>query len=184
MRKGQRSSALVSLARTLARVWRRVDAATRPVDPDLSVALRTRWEELPAGVRTAAQLLGRRTTGCEGTHGVFPRCNLACTPCYHGREANRVAIDGTHTLAEVDAQMAQLRSVRGPGQHAQLIGGEVTLLAPDDHAAVLSAMQGHGRKPMSMSHGDFDYEYLEALAVGPDGRRALICCASPDTSTR
>jgi len=159
------------LARALARVWRRVDVATRPVDPDLSVALRTRWEELPAGVRTAAQLLGRRTTGCEGTHGVFPRCNLACTPCYHGRDANRVAIDGAHTLAEVDAQMAHLRSVRGPGQHAQLIGGEVTLLAPDDHAAVLSVMQRHGRKPMSMSHGDFDYEYLKALAVGPDGRR-------------
>ena len=26
------------------------------------------------------QALGRRTMGCEGTHGVFPRCDLACTP--------------------------------------------------------------------------------------------------------
>ncbi len=155
----------------LARAWRRLDAATQPVDPDLSAALRRRWDELPAGVKTAAQLLGRRTAGCEGTHGVFPRCNLACTPCYHSREANRVAIDGAHTLAGVEAQMAHLRAVRGPGQHAQLIGGEVTLLAPDDHAAALSSMQRHGRKPMSMTHGDFDYEYLEALAVGPDGRR-------------
>ena len=67
--------------------------------------------------------------------------------------------------------MAQLRAQRGPGQHAQLIGGEVTLLAPDDHAAALQTMQRHGRKPMSMTHGDFDYDYLRRLAVGPDGRR-------------
>ena len=147
--------------RAVARAWRRLDSATRPVHPDLSAALGERWAELPEGVRTAAQLLGRRTTGCEGTHGVFPRCNLACTPCYHSREANRVATDGAHTLAAVEAQMAHLRAVRGPGQHAQLIGGEVTLLAPDDHAAALSAMHRHGRKPMSMTHGDFDYDYLQ-----------------------
>ena len=33
--------------------------------------------------------------------------------------------------------MELLRAARGPGQHAQLIGGEVTLLGPDDHAAAL-----------------------------------------------
>ncbi|MGI8712172.1 MAG: radical SAM domain-containing protein [Solirubrobacteraceae bacterium] len=143
---------------------------TRPVDPECSAALARRWDELPDHVRTPAQLLGRRTAGCEGTHGVFPRCDLACTPCYHGREANRVRVDGAHTVAEVDRQMAHLRAVRGPGQHAQLIGGEVTLLEADDHAAALSTMQRHGRKPMSMTHGDFDYDYLKRLAVGADGR--------------
>ena len=60
-----------------------------------------------------------------------------------------------------------LRELRGPGQYAQLIGGEVTLLEPDDHAAALQTMIDHGRKPMSMSHGDFDYDYLEALALDP-----------------
>ncbi len=155
----------------LQRRWRWLNAATRPVDPDLSTALTLRWRELPEHVKTSAQLLGRRTAGCEGTHGVFPRCNLACTPCYHGREANRVAIDGAHTVSEVDRQMAHLRAVRGPGQHAQLIGGEVTLLDADDHAAALSAMHRHARKPMSMTHGDFDYDYLKRLAIGPDGRR-------------
>lgn len=164
------SRSATSVGAALARGWRQLEQATRPVDRDLSAALARRWQELPGHVKTSAQLLGRRTTGCEGTHGVFPRCNLACTPCYHGREANRVRIDGAHTIAEVDRQMAQLRSVRGPGQHAQLIGGEVTLLHPDDHAAALSAMQGHDRKPMSMTHGDFDYDYLERLALGPDGR--------------
>jgi hypothetical protein len=146
---------------------RDLEVRTRPQDPDLVAALARRWNELPAHVRTREQMLGRRTAGCEGTHGVFPRCDLACTPCYHSREANRVRTDGEHTVGHVDAQMALLRERRGPGQNAQLIGGEVTLLEPDDHAAALQAMRRHGRKPMSMSHGDFDYAYLEALALDP-----------------
>ena len=128
----------------------------------------------PRTCKTPNQMLGRRTAGCEGTHGVFPRCNLACTPCYHSREANRVRVDGEHTVREVDRQMALLRERRGPGQNAQLIGGEVTLLEPDDHAAALQAMIDHGRKPMSMSHGDFDYDYLEALALDPATGRAAL----------
>ena len=151
----------------LGELWR----ASRPVDPDTERALAWRWVELPEHVRTPAQLLGRRHAGCEGTHGVFPRCNLACTPCYHAREANRVRTDGDHTAAELEQQMGYLRRVRGMGQHAQLIGGEVTLLGPDAHAAALRVMQRHGRKPMSMTHGDFDYEYLERLALDADGRR-------------
>ncbi|MBA3420690.1 MAG: radical SAM protein, partial [Thermoleophilaceae bacterium] len=156
--------------------WRRarrrlaaLEQATRPAHPELEAALARRWDELPEGVKTPAQALGRRTAGCEGTHGVFPRCDFACTPCYHGREANRIRTDGAHTVAEVDRQMAYLRAQRGPGQNAQLIGGEVTLLSPDDHAEALLAMRRHGRKPMSMSHGDFDYGYLERLALWPDG---------------
>jgi hypothetical protein len=150
---------------------RRLEVLTRPEHPDLTAALRRRWDELPAQVQTRRQMLGRRTAGCEGTHGVFPRCDLACTPCYHSREANRVRVDGGHTVAEVDAQMALLRELRGPGQNAQLIGGEVTLLSPDEHAAALQAMIRHGRKPMSMTHGDFDYDYLEALALDPQTGR-------------
>jgi MoaA/NifB/PqqE/SkfB family radical SAM enzyme len=147
----------------------RLELATRPVHPDLERALARRWEKLPERVKTPAQALGRRTAGCEGTHGVFPRCDLACTPCYHSRDANRVRVDGPHTIAEVDRQMAYLREVRGPGQNAQLIGGEVTLLSPEDHAEALLVMRRHERKPMSMSHGDFDYDYLERLAIGAEG---------------
>ncbi len=150
-------------ADTLSTRLRRLERATRPEPPDLEAALARRWEELPAHVRTPNQMLGRRTAGCEGTHGVFPRCNLACTPCYHARDANRVRVDGEHTAHEVEAQMALLSAERGPGQNAQLIGGEVTLLGARDHARALRAMIDHGRKPMSMSHGDFDYDYLEAL---------------------
>jgi hypothetical protein len=143
---------------------RALEVATRPEHPDLTAALARRWEELPLHVKSPNQMLGRRTAGCEGTHGVFPRCNLACTPCYHSRDANRVRTDGEHTVTEVDRQMAQLRALRGPGQNAQLIGGEVTLLGAEDHARALRAMEAHGRKPMSMTHGDFDYDYLARLA--------------------
>jgi hypothetical protein len=149
----------------------RLERWTRPVDPEVRVVLQRRWAELPEETRTPAQVLGRHAVGCEGTHGVFPRCNLACRPCYHSRDANRVRVDGAHTLAEVGRQMAFLRERRGPRAHAQLIGGEVSLLDADDHAAALALMRRWGREPMSMTHGDFDYQYLRRLAVGADGRR-------------
>ncbi|MEX2549162.1 MAG: hypothetical protein WD638_02960, partial [Nitriliruptoraceae bacterium] len=79
-------------------------------------------------------------------------------------------VDGTHTVAEVERQMAYLRRRRGRGQYAQLIGGEVSLLPPDAHAEALAVMRRHGRIPMSFSHGDFDDDYLEALVLGPDGK--------------
>ena len=148
---------------------RSLERLTRPKDPELESLLRARWDALPSHVQVPGQALGRRTMGCEGTHGVFPRCDLACTPCYHSRDANRVRVDGEHTVAQVDRQMALLRRLRGPGQNAQLIGGEVTLLSADDHAEALLVMRRHGRKPMSMSHGDFDYSYLRDLVLGPDG---------------
>lgn len=152
---------------------RRAERVTRIVEPEFARALARRWAELPDHARTPAQLLGRHAVGCEGTHGVFPRCDLACTPCYHSRDANRVRTDGAHTLAEVERQMGVLRGRRGPHAHAQLIGGEVTLLDPDDHAEVLLAMRRHGREPMSMSHGDFDEGYLTRLALDASGRRRL-----------
>jgi hypothetical protein len=131
--------------------------------------LAERWADLPAGARTDAQMLGRGAVGCEGTHGVFPRCNLTCSPCYHSSDANRVRVDGGHTVAQVEAQMRLLEARRGPRAHAQLIGGEVSLLDPQDHAEALLRMRAHGREPMSMTHGDFDMAYLRGLAVGPQG---------------
>src|SRR3979411_2156821 len=122
---------------------RALGLSTRPVGPETEAALRRRWDELPEHVKHEGQCLGRRTAGCEGTHGVFPRCDLACTPCYHSRDANRVRVDGAHTIAEIDRQMAYLRRVRGPGQNAQLIGGEVTLLSPEDHAEALLVQRRH-----------------------------------------
>ncbi|MFC6286127.1 radical SAM domain-containing protein [Nocardioides sp. GCM10027113] len=152
---------------------RGAERATRLADPETREALRRRWEGLPERARTPAQVLGRAAIGCEGTHGVFPRCNLTCKPCYHSADANHVRVDGPHTLREVATQMAYLRRVRGPGAHAQLIGGEVSLLDPDTHAEALLLMRAAGREPMSMTHGDFDPAYLEAVVTGPDGRLRL-----------
>jgi hypothetical protein len=163
-----RGSAAALLRR--ARAW---EIEARPVHPETRAALRRRWSELPAAARIPAQTLGQHAVGCEGTHGVFPRCTLACTPCYHSRDANRVAVSGSHTRTEGARQMALLRTIRGPRAHAQLIGGEVSLLPADDHAATLKIMREHGREPMSMTHGDFDYGYLRDLAIGPGGKRRL-----------
>jgi hypothetical protein len=165
------------IAGRLVRRLRRLEATTRPQSRELEHHLAERWAELPGCARHSAQTLGRRGTGCEATHGVFPSCDFACTPCYHGKDANRVRIDGGHTVREADRQMAFSRALRGSGQNAQLIGGEVSLLAPDDHAAALKAMQRHTFKVMSFSHGDFTYEYLRRLALGPTGAprfRSLI----------
>jgi hypothetical protein len=156
----------------MARI-RAVLRAARPGDSEFVAAMARRWAELPASARTPGQVLGRHGVGCEGTHGVFPKCTLACTPCYHSRDANQVRVDGQHTLAQVRAQLDLLRRARGPRAHAQLIGGEVSLLDPDVHAAALQVMRSHGREPMSFTHGDFDYDYLERLVLAPDGRPRL-----------
>ena len=153
---------------TLLSRWER---RTRPVDIASAEAAARRWAELPEVVKTEGQLIGRRSTGCEGTHGVFPACDFACKPCYHSSDANRVRIDGAHTVDEVDAQMTFMRQRRGPAAFAQLIGGEVSLLPADDHAAALATMHAHGRQPMSMTHGDFDDDYLRAVVLRPDGSR-------------
>lgn len=174
----------VRLAASAVRRW---EVTTRPVHAETAAALARRWAELPESARTPAQSLGRHAVGCEGTHGVFPRCDLTCQPCYHSADANKVRVDGPHTLAEIERQMAYLRQVRGPRAHTQLIGGEVSLLDPDDHAAALRIMREYGREPMSMTHGDFDYDYLRRLAVGPDGRprfRRLSFAAHVDSLMR
>lgn len=164
-----RKTAIVGLRRVRTQL-RAFERESRPEPPALAEALRRRRESYPSWASSAAQSIGARTMGCEGTHGVFPKCNLACTPCYHSADANRVRIDGDHTRAEVDSQTAYHAERRGPGQYSQLIGGEVTLLAPDEHAAALEAMIANGRKPMSMSHGDFDADYLRKLALDGDGK--------------
>ena len=152
---------------------RRFEVLTRPVDPEAQQARQRRWLELPESARTPEQTVGRFAIGCEGTHGVFPKCNLTCSPCYHSADANKVRVDGAHTVAQVKAQMKLLRKVRGPHAHAQLIGGEVSLLDPDAHADSLLAMREAGREPMSMTHGDFEYDYLTAVALGSDGKPRL-----------
>ena len=150
---------------TMLERLRAFEERTRAVDTRTAEALAERWATLPERNQVPGQMLGRKFTGCEATHGVFPKCNFSCKPCYHSADANKVRVDGPHTLREVDSQMDYLQSRRGWGTFAQLIGGEVSLLEPGDHAAAIATMRAHGRIPMSFTHGDFDYEYLRAVAV-------------------
>ncbi len=115
----------------IAALLRGIEISTRPVQPESRTALERRWAQLPDHVKTPGQLLGRAAVGCEGTHGVFPKCNLTCSPCYHSADANKVRIDGGHTVKRVTEQMEYLRSVRGPRAQAQLIGGEQADLPAD-----------------------------------------------------
>jgi hypothetical protein len=151
---------------TRLRVW---EVRTRVVSPEMADALRRRWDALPDHVKTPAQLLGQRSTGCEGTHGVFPACDFACKPCYHSADANRVRVDGDHTRHEVERQMAFLAANRSPQSNAQLIGGEVSLLDPGDHAATIDIMRRHHRMPMSFTHGDVSEDHVRAVELRADG---------------
>jgi len=91
-------------------IWRRVEVVTRPVHPDLEVALRRRWEELPAHVKTPAQALGRRTMGCEGTQGpsyTGPSC------CRTGSCAGSIGIrNRSRRYSEGEAMHYDVVSVR------------------------------------------------------------------------
>ena len=152
------------------RGWER---RTRPVDPEFAAALARRWAELPEAVQTPGQVLGRFGPGCEGTHGVFPACNLACTPCYHSRDANRVRVDGEHTRARGrGADGGTAGAARAPRARAadRRRGDAAAARRP---RRVLLIMRRYGREPMSMTHGDVDDDYLDRLVLGPDGRSRL-----------
>ncbi len=153
------------MMRYLADRLRKFERESRPVDPETAQALKSRWDAMPATSKVPGQLIGRKSAGCEATHGVFPKCNFSCKPCYHSADANKVRIDGPHTLREIDRQMGFLREKRGNGQFAQLIGGEVSLLEARDHGDAIALMRRHGRMPMSFTHGDFDYDYLRAVVT-------------------
>lgn len=143
----------------------------KPVDEHTKAAIDRRNQELPHHVKVPGQTLGKVGIGCEGTHGVFPKCNFACRPCYHSEEANRIRIDGPHTLSEIEKQMKFLWQNRASYAHAQLIGGEVSLLSPEDHSKAIEIMRRYGREPMSFTHGDVDPEYIKKVALLPDGNR-------------
>jgi hypothetical protein len=95
-----------------------------------------------------------------------------------------VAIDGEHTVNSVSEQMKFLRTIREPRAHAQLIGGEGSLLPAQDHALALLVMRSQGRESMSMSHGDFEYDYLLKVFLMGTEMRDLRKFHSRDTLTR
>jgi|CXWL01.1.fsa_nt_gi MoaA/NifB/PqqE/SkfB family radical SAM enzyme len=122
-----------------------------PVPREKKARLADRWRDLDPSLRTPQQGFGRQATGCGATIGVMPKCDFDCVGCYLGEEANRVP---RLPLAEVLAQLDQLRAHLGPKGNVQITDGEVTLLPPDELVAILRHAREIGLLPMVMTHGD------------------------------
>lgn len=144
---------------------------TRPFDERHRLAKKKVWDSLPDEYKFPGQLLGRFTTGCKSTQGVFLRCNYVCEPCYLAENSNKVRIEPDYILEEIEKQVKFLSEENfGARTHCQLIGGEVTLLGPELHAKILRLMMSYNMVPMSFTHGDFDYEYLRDLVKFGEGK--------------
>ena len=137
----------------------------KPKDPDRVRALEARREELPNGIRTRDQAIGKYVVGCGATHGVHERCNFGCTACYLSDEANRqkpLAFD------EVREQLEHLRAYLGPGGNVQITSGEVTLLPAEHLVRIVKTARDLALSPMVMTHGDVlihDPDYLVKLVA-------------------
>lgn len=122
-----------------------------PVPEEKRQLMRARWESLDPQWRTLGQGLGQQATGCGATIGVHPGCDFACTGCYLGADANRVAPIG---LEETFRQLDRLRAWLGPKGNAQITNGEVTLLPGEDLVTILRYARRIGLIPIVMTHGD------------------------------
>jgi hypothetical protein len=78
------------------------------------------------------------------------RCDLACTSCYLGEEAN--ASQPLET-ARVHEQLDALREFLGPQGKAQITSGEVTLLPREVLGDYVRYAKEIGLDPMVMTHG-------------------------------
>ena len=101
---------------------------------------------------------------CGATHGVMERCDLACTSCYLGEEANA---SRPIEEAEVCRQFDALREFLGPQGKAQITSGEVTLMPREELGRYIRYAIDIGLDPMVMTHGR---RFLEE----PDYLRDLV----------
>ena len=122
---------------------RRSDPAARARDGDAARAPGPRPRR-SRGAGRSCRRTSRRPTRCSAGGPPAARARTACSraatwPARRATTPRRptgCASTASTPLREVDApDGAAARACAGPGQNAQLIGGEVTLLEPDDHAA-------------------------------------------------
>ena len=138
-------------------------ALTRPVSEDTRLALARAWERVPDRFRTPRQFLGRQYAGCGATIGAMPRCDFACRGCYLVEESNRTP---PLPLADIEAQLRQLRRWLGEGGNLQLTDGEVALRDESELLHLIRSSREIGLVPMLMTHGDWirrDPERLQRL---------------------
>ena len=122
-----------------------------PVGPETRELLRSAWRQLPQGLRTSQQFLGRQYAGCGATIGAMPRCDFACRGCYLGAGANRVP---SLPLSEIQRQLRRIRAWLGEGGNVQLTDGEITLRPEEELIELIRSARSIGLVPMLMTHGD------------------------------
>ncbi len=132
-------------------IRRTLDLFRDPVTAEKRDLMKQRWDALDPQVRASGQGLGRKATGCGATAGIQPKCDFSCTGCYLGSEANTIP---PLSLAEVLAQLDQLRAHLGPKSNVQITDGEVTLRPIEELITILSYARSIGIVPMVMTHGD------------------------------
>ena len=145
-----------------------LESIVRPVPAERRRRSRERFEALPASLQTEEQIIGLAHHSCGATHGVMERCDLACTSCYLGEEANASQpLDEAETYRQLD----KLREFLGPQGKAQITSGEVTLLPREVLGRYVRYALDIGLDPMVMTHGRRfleEPEYLREL-VEQDG---------------
>jgi hypothetical protein len=106
---------------------------------------------LPEALRGPTQFRGRQYVGCGATIGAMPRCDFTCAGCYLGEGANRMR---PRPLAELKAQIRDLRAWLGPAGNLQLTDGEITLRSEAELVELIAHARGVGLVPMLMTHGE------------------------------
>ena len=135
---------------------------------EMKSLLRTRWESLPAELRTDWQVAGRHLVACGYTLGAA-YCSLGCTHCYLPSNANQVPLP---SLEEMKAQVDANRRMIGPGGGLQITGGDVVDAywragRTEELIAIIRYANDAGVVPMLMTHG-------QVLLENPDYFARLV----------
>ena len=144
------------------RIW--LENLLQPISAERRGKSQERFRDLPSRLQTDEQIIGLAHHSCGATHGVMERCDLACTSCYLGEEANASV---PLAASEVRTQLDALREFLGPQGKAQITSGEVTLLPREILGGYVRYAIEIGLDPMVMTHGR---RFLEE----PDYLRALV----------
>lgn len=146
-------------------LWaRRLDAFLHPLDREKKSYLDTRWNELPAELKTPNQISGRYLTHCAFTLGAS-YCSFHCTHCYLPPEANEIPIP---SLSDMKEQIDANRRLQGPGAGLQITGGDVADAywrsgRQDELVQIIQYAVQSGLIPMLFTHGQTLFEHPEFL---------------------
>ncbi|MEM1249514.1 MAG: radical SAM protein [Acidobacteriota bacterium] len=150
--------------------------ALRPVSAEKRQLLEERWQELPDGLRTDNQVVGRQLAHCGYTMGAA-YCSFSCTHCYLPRNANRTPLP---TLAEMKEQIDANRRLLGENGALQITGGDVLDAywkadRIDELVEILRYAAEASTVPMLMTHGQvlLDQPHVFERLVGEGGLRKL-----------